>query len=59
MSGTKNTSSPRRNRNNMLVGVVLLAFVALVFSITVVKMIGGANMEAFDHTVRPGLERTE
>ncbi len=59
MSGNKNNSSPRRNRNNLVIGAVLLAFVALVFSITVAKMMGGASMEAFDHTVRPSLEKTE
>ena len=59
MSGTENNSSARRKCNNLVIGAVLLAFVALVFSITVVKMMGGARMEAFDHTVRPSLEKTE
>ncbi len=59
MSGTVSNSSARRKRNNLLVGGLLLAFVALVFSITVAKMMGGDLMEAYDYTVRPSLEKTE
>lgn len=59
MSGTVSNSSARRKRNNLLVGGLLLAFVALVFSITVAKMMGGDLMEAYDYTVRPSLEITE
>ena len=46
----------RRRVNNMLLGGILVGFVALVFLITVVKMMSGQSMEAFDHTYRPSLE---
>ena len=45
----------RRRRSNILLGAVLGGFVALVFAITVTKMMGGQSMEAFDHSVRPSL----
>jgi len=46
----------KRKKNNLMLGLVLVAFVALVFAITVAKMMSGANMEAFDHVRRPLLE---
>lgn len=45
-----------RKKNNVILGVILVAFVVLVFSITVAKMMGGATMEAYDHVIRPQLE---
>ena len=45
-----------RKKNNVILGVILVAFVVLVFSITVAKMMGGATMEAYDHGIRPQLE---
>ena len=48
----------RRKTNNNLLGGILVGFVALVFLITIVKMMNGHSMEAFDHTVRPSLEKT-
>ena len=45
-----------RKKNNVILGVILIAFVVLVFSITVAKMMGGATMEAYDHVRRPQLE---
>lgn len=45
----------RKRRSNLMLGLVLGGFVALVFAITVVKMMNGASMEAFDHTLRPSL----
>ena len=45
-----------RKKNNLILGLILVAFVALVFSITVAKMMGGATMEAYDHVRRPQLE---
>ena len=45
----------RRSQRNVAVGLVLSAFVILVFAITVVKMSSGHVMEAFDHAVRPSL----
>ena len=49
----------RRKTNNLLLGGILISFVALVFSITIVKMMSGHSMEAYDHTVRHSLEKTE
>lgn len=40
----------RRSRNRGL-GLVLAAFVLLMFAVTVVKMTEGADMRGFDHTV--------
>ena len=45
-----------RKKNNVILGVILVAFVVLVFSITVAKMMSGATMEAYDHVRRPQLE---
>ena len=45
-----------RRKNNIILGLILVAFVILVFSITVAKMMGGATMEAYDHVRRPQLE---
>ena len=46
-----------RKNNNSILGLILVAFVILVFSITVAKMMGGATMEAYDHVRRPQLEQ--
>ena len=45
-----------RKKNNLILGLILVAFVALVFSITVAKMMSGATLEAYDHVRRPQLE---
>lgn len=45
----------KRGRSNMMLGLVLGGFVAIVFAITVAKMMSGASMEAFDHVTRPSL----
>lgn len=45
-----------RKKNNLILGLILVAFVALVFPITVAKMMGGATLEAYDHVRRPQLE---
>lgn len=42
----------RRRSRNVGLGVVLIAFVALVFGLTVVKVQQGGMMEAFDHQPR-------
>lgn len=47
----------RRFSRNLGLGVTLVAFVVLVFALTVVKVTRGDPMQAFDHTVRPELER--
>ncbi|QIK39348.1 hypothetical protein [Pontivivens nitratireducens] len=45
----------RRKGRNVAVLLILLAFVALVFAVTIVKMSNGASMEAFDHAIRPSI----
>ncbi|WP_372603432.1 hypothetical protein [Actibacterium sp.] len=45
----------RRFGRNLGLLLVLSAFVALVFGLTIVKVTEGSKMEAFDHTVRPSL----
>jgi phosphonopyruvate decarboxylase len=47
----------KKKKNNSMLGLILVAFVILVFSITVAKMMGGATMEAYDHVRRPQLEQ--
>ena len=42
----------RRRSRNVGLGVVLVAFVALVFALTVVKVQQGDLMEAYDHQPR-------
>ena len=49
-------SQKSRKKSNLLLGAVLGGFVVLVFAITIVKMVDGNNMEAFDHVRRPALE---
>ena len=45
----------RRFGRNLGLGLVLAAFVVLVFGLTVVKVTRGDPMQGFDHTVRPEL----
>ena len=54
--GNEHPLQGRRKRSNMLLGLVLGGFVALVFAITVAKMMGGASLEAYDHGVRYSIE---
>jgi len=53
----------RRFGRNMGVGLALMAFVALVYGVTVAKMQSGDKMEAADHSPRisivPATEPTE
>lgn len=46
----------RRFGRNLGVGLTLAAFVALVFALTVVKVMRGDPMKGFDHTVDPQAE---
>ncbi|MDZ4096248.1 MAG: hypothetical protein U1D35_15225 [Paracoccaceae bacterium] len=46
----------RRFGRNMGLGLVLVAFVALVFGLTVVKVTRGDPMQAFDHKLRPEMD---
>ena len=48
----------RRFSRNLGLGLTLVAFVALVFALTVVKVTRGDPMQGFDHTIRPELDRT-
>lgn len=43
----------RRFSRNVGLGLTLVAFVALVFALTVVKVTNGEPMQAFDHVARP------
>ena len=54
--GNEHPLHGRRKRSNMLLGLVLFGFVGLVFAITIVKMAGGASLEAYDHTTRYSIE---
>jgi len=45
----------RRAGRNIGVGLLLLAFIVLVFGLTIAKVQRGGTIEAFDHTYRPGL----
>lgn len=45
----------RRKGRNLWLGLILAGFVVLVFAVTIVKMTGAASMEAFDHSLRPGV----
>jgi len=45
----------RRFGRNLGLGLTLVAFVAIVFGLTVVKVTNGNPMQAFDHSVRPEL----
>ena len=47
----------RQARNNTWLGLTLVGFVALVFAMTVAKMMAGHNMEAFDHVYRPQIDQ--
>ncbi|MBE9476526.1 MAG: hypothetical protein IME92_05215 [Proteobacteria bacterium] len=58
MSGANSNISDRRKRNNLMLGGVLLGFVALVFLITVAKMMNGAGDVANSKRV-PVTEQSE
>lgn len=45
----------RRRSRNLGLGLVLGAFVALIFAVTIVKLDQGHPIEGFDHTYRPQL----
>lgn len=46
----------RRFGRNLGVGLVLLAFILLIFGLTIAKISGGGTVQAFDHTYRPALD---
>lgn len=45
----------RRRGRNRGVFVLLVAFICLVFGLTIAKVQRGGTLEAFDHTFRPAL----
>ncbi len=45
----------RRFSRNLGVGLTLVAFIALVFALTVAKVQRGEPLQAYDHTLRPAL----
>ncbi|WP_424929633.1 hypothetical protein [Amaricoccus tamworthensis] len=45
----------RRKSRNVGLGLVLGAFVLIVFAVTVVKLTQGVSMEGFDHQTRNSL----
>jgi hypothetical protein len=45
----------RRLGRNLGLGLVLFAFVILMFGLSVVKVTQGNGMQAFDHVLRPEL----
>jgi hypothetical protein len=50
----------RRASRNIGVGLTLVAFIVLVFGLTIAKVQRGGTIEAFDHSFRPDLhERYE
>jgi hypothetical protein len=49
----------RRFSRNLGLGLTLVAFVVLVFALTVVKVKRGDPMQGFDHTYQPALLTTE
>lgn len=46
----------RRSGRNVGLAVVLVAFIALVFGLTIAKVQGGSTLQAFDHSYRPSLD---
>ena len=49
----------RRKSRNVGVALTLIAFVAVVFGLSVVKITRGEQVQGFDHVVRPELAVTE
>ena len=45
----------RRFSRNLGVGVTLVAFIVLVFGLTIAKVQSGGTIQAYDHTYRPAL----
>ncbi|WP_151720766.1 hypothetical protein [Gemmobacter serpentinus] len=56
---TEHEIHQRRFGRNVGLGVVLAAFVVLIFGMTVVKVTRGDPMQAFDHTARPEMVPVE
>ena len=48
-------SELNRDSGNVKIGILLLVVVALVFSITIVKLKQGALMQGYDHIIRQNM----
>jgi hypothetical protein len=46
----------RRFSRNLGLGLVLVAFIALVFGLTIAKVQRGGSLQGFDHTYRPNMD---
>ncbi len=46
----------RRAGRNIGLAVVLVAFIALVFGLTIAKVSGGGALQAYDHSYRPAMD---
>ncbi len=46
----------RRSSRNLGLAAVLVAFIVLIFGLTIAKVQGGAALQAFDHSYRPSLD---
>ncbi|MEV8465249.1 hypothetical protein AB0T83_00455 [Fluviibacterium sp. DFM31] len=53
--GREHELHTRRRGRNLGLGLTLLAFVAVVFGLTLAKIGGGGGMQAFDHAPRSEL----
>ena len=49
----------RRGRKNMWLGGIMGSLVAVIFSVTVVKLANGSKMQAFDHSLRPEMVESD
>jgi hypothetical protein len=49
----------RRYGRNLGLGLTLLAYVGLVFGLTIVKVSNGATVQDFDHRLPPGVSPSE
>ena len=48
-------SELNRDSGNVKIGILLFAVVALIFSITIVKLKQGALMQGYDHIIRQNM----
>ena len=56
--GKKTDMNDVRTRNNAAVGLCLVALIALVVTLSLVKLVQSGAQEGFDHVRRPALEET-
>ena len=47
-----------KNSSNIGLGLILIGFVVLVFSVTIVKLSTGQSMQGFDHVLRPEMVKS-